>query len=68
MGNLFLKRKEPIFIEAAFALGMAKKQVFFKGQLPLAVRAIVASIRLCATSTIGFAFITTTINAGGFLA
>lgn len=60
-----IKEIDPVIVEAAFAMGMTKNQVFRKIQLPLATRAILAAIRIAATSTVGIATIAATINAGG---
>ncbi|HEY9574624.1 MAG TPA: ABC transporter permease [Lachnospiraceae bacterium] len=52
-------------IEAAVGMGMTRGQVVMKVQIPLALPAIVAGIRLAIISTTGIATIAATINAGG---
>lgn len=56
---------DPVIIEAAVAMGMNDKELFFKIQLPLASKSIFSGIRLALTSIIGIATIAATINAGG---
>lgn len=52
-------------IEAARGMGMSSAQVLLMVQLPLALPAIIAGIRLSCVSTVGIATIAATINAGG---
>ncbi|MGT2928769.1 ABC transporter permease [Streptococcus dentasini] len=52
-------------IEAAVGMGMTPVQVLVKIRLPLALPAIIAGIRLAATSIIAIATIASTVNAGG---
>lgn len=60
-----LRQIDPMGIEAANGMGMTRKQLFIKIQLPLATQSILAGIRIALTSTIGIATIAATINAGG---
>lgn len=52
-------------IEAARGMGLSDAQVLAKVQLPLALPAIIAGVRLASISTVGIATIAATINAGG---
>lgn len=52
-------------IEAAIGMGMTKGQVLRKVQIPLAITAIFAGLRLTANSLIAIATIASTVNAGG---
>lgn len=52
-------------IEAARGMGLSDTQVLAKVQLPLALPAIIAGVRLASISTVGIATIAATINAGG---
>ena len=54
-----------MIIEAALAMGMTNKELFFNIQLPLAAQSIFSGLRLALTSIIGIATIAATINAGG---
>lgn len=56
---------DPALIEAAEGMGMTKRQVFFKVQLPLATPAIFSGLQVALASTMGIATIAATINAGG---
>lgn len=56
---------DPALIEAARGMGLSDSQVLLKVQLPLALPAIIAGVRLACISTIGIATIAATINAGG---
>ena len=55
----------PALIEVAKGMGMTRKQVFFKVQLPLATPAIFSGLQVALASTMGIATIAATINAGG---
>lgn len=52
-------------IEAARGMGFSERQVLLDVQLPLALPAIIAGVRLASISTVGIATIAATINAGG---
>lgn len=56
---------DPALIEIAKGMGMTRKQVFFKVQLPLATPAIFSGLQVALASTMGIATIAATINAGG---
>ena len=56
---------DPALIEAARGMGLSDSQVLLKVQLPLALPAIIAGVRLACISTVGIATIAATINAGG---
>lgn len=52
-------------IEAARGMGFSERQVLLDVQLPLALPAIIAGVRLASISTVGIATIAAAINAGG---
>ena len=56
---------DPALIEVAKGMGMTRKQVFFKVQLPLATPAMFSGLQVALASTMGIATIAATINAGG---
>ena len=56
---------DPALIEAARGMGLNDTQVLLKIQLPLALPAIIAGVRLACISAVGIATIAATINAGG---
>lgn len=56
---------DPAITEAATGMGMTPLQVLIRVELPLAMPAIVAGIRLAVISTIGIATIAATVDAGG---
>lgn len=56
---------DPALIEVAKGMGMTRRQVFFKVQLPLAMPAIFSGLQVALASTMGIATIAATINAGG---
>ena len=56
---------DPALIEVAKGMGMTRKHVFFKVQLPLAPPAILSGLQVALASTMGIATIAATINAGG---
>lgn len=51
--------------EAARGMGLTRRQILMRVELPLALPAIVAGIRLAAVSTVGIATIAVYIGAGG---
>lgn len=56
---------DPLIVEAGRAMGYSPFRLFAKIQLPLAMPAVIAGIRLAAVSTIGIACIAYAIGAGG---
>lgn len=56
---------DPGLLEAAAALGMTKKQIFFKVQLPLVIPSIFSGLKVALASVMGSATIAATISAGG---
>ncbi|WP_292009116.1 ABC transporter permease/substrate-binding protein [Chryseobacterium sp.] len=56
---------DPSVTEAAQAMGMNKKQLLFKVELPLAMPVIMAGIRTAAVITIGVATLASFVAAGG---
>lgn len=56
---------DPALLEAGRGMGMTEGQLLVTVQLPLAVPALFAGIKLAATSIIAMATIGATINAGG---
>lgn len=60
-----IQEVDPAMVEVAKGMGMTRRQVFFKVQLPLAVPAIFSGIQVALASTMSIATIATTINAGG---
>ena len=52
-------------VEVARGLGMTKRQIFTRVQLPLALPAIFSGIQVALASTMAMATIAATINAGG---
>lgn len=56
---------DPAVVEAALALGMTKKQILRKVQLPLAMPVILAGVRTAAVITVGVATLAAYIAAGG---
>lgn len=60
-----LSQVEQSIKEAAVGMGMTPWQVFYKIEIPLALPAIFAGVRIAATAIIAIATIAATINAGG---
>lgn len=56
---------DPAVKEAALAMGMSKRQVLFKAELPLAMPVIFAGIRTATVITVGVATLASYIAAGG---
>ena len=56
---------DPAVIEAARALGMSKRQMLFKVEIPLAMPVIVAGIRTATVINIGVATLASFVAAGG---
>ena len=60
-----LSMADPAVTEAALSLGMSRRQVFFKVQLPLAVPLILGGIRTAFTQGMGNAVLAALIGGGG---
>lgn len=60
-----IKGIDPLVIEAAKGMGMNKRQIIFKIEIPLAIPVIVAGIRVATVSIISIATVAAWINAGG---
>jgi osmoprotectant transport system permease protein len=56
---------DPAVRETAVALGMTNRQLLWKVELPLAIRTILAGMRIATVTTIGTATIAAAIGAGG---
>jgi len=56
---------DPAVRESALALGMTDRQLLWKVELPLAMRTILAGVRVATVTTIGVATIAAAIGAGG---
>jgi osmoprotectant transport system permease protein len=56
---------DPAVIEAANAMGMNRKQLLFKVELPLAMPVIIAGIRTAAVINVGVATLASFVAAGG---
>ncbi|RZJ75836.1 MAG: ABC transporter permease subunit [Flavobacterium sp.] len=56
---------DPTIVEAAKALGMNKKQILSKVELPLAMPVIIAGIRTAAVINVGVATLASFVAAGG---
>ncbi|WP_353146558.1 ABC transporter permease/substrate-binding protein [Chryseobacterium sp.] len=56
---------EPAVIEAAKAMGMNRRQLLFKVELPLAMPVIIAGIRTAAVINVGVATLASFVAAGG---
>jgi osmoprotectant transport system permease protein len=56
---------DPAVRESAVAMGMTRNQVLWQVELPLAVPAILAGLRIATVATIGTATIAAAIGAGG---
>lgn len=55
----------PSVIEAAQGMGMSRRQILFRVELPLALPLILSGLRLATVTTIGLASIAAYIDAGG---
>jgi osmoprotectant transport system permease protein len=60
-----IKEVNPDVIEAAKAMGMNRKQLLFKVELPLAMPVIIAGIRTAAVINVGVATLASFVAAGG---
>lgn len=52
-------------VEAAIGMGLSRRQVLFRIELPLALPVILAGVRVVTVTTIGIATVAAYINAGG---
>ena len=57
---------EPAIIESATGMGLTRRGVLFRVQLPLALPVIIAGIRIATVSTIGLVTVTSLIGQGGY--
>jgi osmoprotectant transport system permease protein len=55
----------PSLIEAAFGMGMTRLQILFKVEIPLAMKVIMAGIRMSVVMNIGTATLGAIVGAGG---
>lgn len=53
-------------IESAEGMGMSRRQIFWKAEVPLAMPVLLRSLRVVCVQTIGMAVIAALIGAGGF--
>jgi osmoprotectant transport system permease protein len=60
-----IRQVDPSIIEVATGMGMTRRQILFKVQLPLALPFIMAGVRISMVWTIGVAALVTFIGAGG---
>lgn len=60
-----IQQIDPNLAEAARGMGMTPQQIFYKIQLPLAIKSFFSGLHLALTALIGIATIAATINAGG---
>ena len=56
---------DPAVRESAVAMGMTQRQILWQVELPLAVPAILAGLRIATVATIGTATVAAAIGAGG---
>ncbi|ASW73898.1 ABC transporter permease [Chryseobacterium piperi] len=56
---------DPAVVEAAKAMGMSRRQLLFKVELPLAMPVIIAGIRTAAVINVGVATLASFVAAGG---
>ena len=61
-----LSSVEPAVRDAAFGLGLTRRQVLFQVQLPLALPVLLAAVRIVLVQNIGLAVIAGLIGGGGF--
>ncbi|HRK43674.1 MAG TPA: ABC transporter permease [Gemmobacter sp.] len=57
---------DPAVRDAAFGLGLTRRQVLFQVQLPLALPVVLAAVRIVLVQNIGLAVIAGLIGGGGF--
>jgi osmoprotectant transport system permease protein len=60
-----LKMVDPAVTEAAAAVGMTRRQIFLKVQIPLAIPLILGSIRTALTQSMGNTILAALIGGGG---
>ena len=56
---------DPAVRESAVAMGMTRRQILWQVELPLAIPAIIAGLRIATVTTIGTATVAAAIGAGG---
>ncbi len=56
---------DPMMIEAAKGMGMSRRQIIFKIEVPLAVPVVIAGIRIATVSIISIGTVAAWIGAGG---
>ncbi|GAA3638144.1 ABC transporter permease [Lactobacillus hamsteri] len=60
-----IREVNPEYIDVAKGLGMTRREIFMKVQLPLAMPAIFSGLQVALASTMAIATIASTISAGG---
>jgi osmoprotectant transport system permease protein len=60
-----LSSVDPAVMEAAEAMGMTRRQILWRVQVPLSLGVLLAGIRVATVITIGVATIAAAIGAGG---
>lgn len=60
-----IKQVDPNVIEVAKGMGMTRRQILFKVELPLSMPVIMGGIRIAAVWTIGIATLCALVGAGG---
>lgn len=56
---------DPAVRESAVAMGMRPRQILFRVEMPLALRTIIAGVRIATVTTVGTATIAAAVGAGG---
>jgi osmoprotectant transport system permease protein len=56
---------DPAVIEAATGMGMTRRQMLWQVELPLAMKVILAGVRVAAVTSVGVATIAAAVGAGG---
>jgi osmoprotectant transport system permease protein len=60
-----IRQVDPTVIEVATGMGMTRRQILFSVELPLALRFIMAGVRISTVWTIGVATLVSLVGAGG---